>query len=81
MLNAEEEISERNLKALRAARAAGFSIILATARWYQLAARVAAEAGAVGPIVACSGAQVRLPRGHDLLDLRLPAEFFTQRSA
>ena len=33
--------------------------MLATARWYQLAARTAHELGLVDPVVACSGAEVR----------------------
>jgi hydroxymethylpyrimidine pyrophosphatase-like HAD family hydrolase len=51
-------------------------IILASARWYQLASRVAGLVGAAAPVIACSGAQVRrLDTGVDLLDVRLPGEF------
>jgi Cof subfamily protein (haloacid dehalogenase superfamily) len=76
LLTSRETVSERNTRAIVAAKAAGLHIILASARWYQLAERVAREVGAEAPVVACSGAQVRrLDRGHDLFDVRLPAEF------
>lgn len=76
LLTSQESISERNLRALEAARAAGMQIILASARWYQLAERVALQVHAAPPVVACSGAQVRrLDDGRDLMDVRLPAEF------
>jgi 5-amino-6-(5-phospho-D-ribitylamino)uracil phosphatase len=76
LLTRDEEVSPRNLAAVRAARAAGYQLIVASARWRHLAARVANEIGAVEPLVACSGAEVwdRVLR-HDLLDLRLPAAF------
>lgn len=78
LLTSGEEVSQRNLDALASARAAGMQIILASARWYQLAERVARQVEAAPPVVACSGAQVRrLDDGRDLLDLRLPAEFAT----
>ncbi len=76
LLTATESVSERNLRALAAARAAGLQIILASARWYQLAERVARQVEAAAPVVACSGAQVRrLDSGVDLLDVRLPDAF------
>ena len=76
LLTSEEEVSPRNLAAVQAARAAGYEIIVASARWRQLAERVAAEIDAAEPLVACSGAEV-WHRGlhHDLLDLRLPEAF------
>jgi Cof subfamily protein (haloacid dehalogenase superfamily) len=76
LLTSQESVSERNLRALAAARAAGLQIILASARWYQLAERVARQVEAAPPVVACSGAQVRrLDDGRDLFDVRLPGEF------
>jgi Cof subfamily protein (haloacid dehalogenase superfamily) len=76
LLTSQESVSERNLRALAAARAAGLQIILASARWYQLAERVARLVEAAAPVVACSGAQVRrLDDGRDLFDVRLPLEF------
>ncbi len=76
LLTSRETVSERNLRALEAARAAGLRIILASARWYQLAERVAREVGAAAPVVACSGAQVRrLDGSGDCFDVRLPREF------
>ncbi|HXD90291.1 MAG TPA: Cof-type HAD-IIB family hydrolase [Candidatus Binataceae bacterium] len=76
LLHSDERVTPRSLDALRAARAAGFKIIIATARWYQMAERIAREIGAQEPIIACAGAQVRRPTDkHDLLDLRIPEEF------
>src|SRR5262245_3695976 len=82
LLRADESLSTRNRDALRAASNAGLHVIIATARWYHLAEQVAREldGGARpvvdGPVIACSGAEVRLLRERvDLLDLRLPAEF------
>lgn len=76
LLTRQESVSERNLAALAAARDAGLQIILASARWYQLAERVARQVGATAPVIACSGAQVRrLDDGRDLYDVRLPDEF------
>ena len=76
LLTSQESVSERNLRALEAARDAGMQIILASARWYQLAERIARQVHAAPPVVACSGAQVRrLDDGRDLMDVRLPAEF------
>jgi Cof subfamily protein (haloacid dehalogenase superfamily) len=76
LLTSREEVSPRNLAALASARSAGLQIILASARWYQLAERVARQVESTAPVVACSGAQVRrLDDGHDLFDVRLPQEF------
>lgn len=76
LLTSQESVSERNLAALAAARDAGMQIILASARWYQLAERVARQVQAAPPVVACSGAQVRrLDEGRDLFDVRLPDDF------
>ena len=76
LLTSRESVSERNVAALKSARDAGLQVILASARWYQLAERVAIEVGAAPPVVACSGAQVRrLDDGRDRFDVRLPAEF------
>ena len=80
LLNSNEEVSARNLGALAQARDAGLHVILASARWYQLAERVARQVHSAAPVVACSGAQVRRPddapgAGRDLLDIRLPQEF------
>ena len=76
LLHSDERVTPRSIDALRAAQAAGFKIIIATARWYQMAERIAREIGAHEPIIACAGAQVRRPTDrHDLLDLRMPEEF------
>ncbi len=76
LLTSRETVSQRNARALAAARDAGLQIILASARWYQLAERIAREVHAAQPVVACSGAQVRrLDDGRDLMDVRLPAGF------
>lgn len=79
LLTGEERVSERNARAVQAARAAGLEVILATAGWYQRAERVARGLGLRGPAVCCSGAEVRrLADGADLLDVRIPAEFATR---
>jgi Cof subfamily protein (haloacid dehalogenase superfamily) len=76
LLHSDDRVTERSLRALRAAEAAGLRIIVATARWYQLAKRVAHDIEAKEPVIACAGAQVRrLTDEHDLLDLRLPQAF------
>jgi len=76
LLHSDDRVTERSLRALRAAEKAGLRIIIATARWYQLAKRVAHDIDAKEPVIACAGAQVRrLADEHDLLDLRLPEEF------
>ena len=76
LLHSDDRVTERSLRALRAAEAAGLRIIVATARWYQLAERVARDIDAKEPVIACAGAQVRrMTDEHDLLDLRLPEPF------
>jgi Cof subfamily protein (haloacid dehalogenase superfamily) len=76
LLSPDETVSERNAAAVRAAIDAGWKVIIATARWYQLAEEVAAPLGIDGPVIACSGAEVRRLRdGADLFDVRLPLGF------
>jgi hypothetical protein len=76
LLGADGRVSERNLRALESARDAGLELIIATARWVQNAERVARPLGLRGPVIACSGAQVRrLAEGTDAWDLRLPLAF------
>jgi Cof subfamily protein (haloacid dehalogenase superfamily) len=76
LLGSDHEVSPANRQAVQAAVDAGFEIIIATARWYQLALEVATELGLGGPAIACSGAEVRrLSDGADLFDVRLPPEF------
>lgn len=71
-----EDLPEANIVALRAARDAGLQIIIATARWIQMAQRVEAQIGLHGPAIACSGAQVFIPDlGRDIFDERLPEDF------
>ena len=78
LLGPDDTVSPRNRAAVEAAAAAGWHVILATARWYQLAERTAHELGLVDPVIACSGAEVRRLRdGADLFDVRLPAPFAT----
>ena len=76
-----EDLPANNITAVRAARDAGFKIIIATARWHQMALRVAAELEIEGPVIACSGAQVHDPvSGEDVFDQRLPADFVAELS-
>lgn len=71
-----ESLSERHRAAVAAAAASGLRIVLATARWRQMAERIQAACGIDGPFIACSGAQVRDPGAAvDLFDRRLPAPF------
>ncbi|MFN3235907.1 MAG: Cof-type HAD-IIB family hydrolase [Pseudomonadales bacterium] len=73
-----EDLSAENRDAVRAAKQAGFEVIIATARWRHMAQRISAEIGLDGPIIACSGAEVYLPGdGVDIFDHRLP-DGFTQ---
>ena len=81
LLGPDERVSPRNRAALIAARAGGLHIVIASARWFQIAQQVAAEIAdgqniVDGPAIACSGAQVRRLRDDvDLLDVRLPVPF------
>jgi len=76
LLHSNEQVTPRSIKVLKAAKAAGLKVIVATARWYQMAERVARQIDSAEPIIACAGAQVRRPADrHDLLDLRIPEEF------
>jgi Cof subfamily protein (haloacid dehalogenase superfamily) len=76
LLGPDDAVSPRNRAAVKAAVAAGWHVILATARWYQLAERTAHDLDLVDPVIACSGAEVRRLRdGADLFDVRLPAAF------
>ena len=71
-----EDLPTDNITALRAARDAGYEIIIATARWLQMAQRIAEQIGITGPVIACSGAQVYVPDlGRDVFDERLPDDF------
>jgi hydroxymethylpyrimidine pyrophosphatase-like HAD family hydrolase len=76
LLTRGDTVSERNRSAVAAARAAGLEVIIATAGWYQRAEKVARQLDLRGPVIACSGAQVRRPSdGVDLMDVRMPAAF------
>lgn len=71
-----EDLPLQNRDALRAAFRAGYRIIIATARWRQMAQRIQAEIGVSGPAITCSGAQVYCPDlGADIFDERLPQDF------
>ncbi len=62
--------------AVRRAQAAGFKIIIATARWRQMAESIQQEIGCTDLIIACNGAQLFDPKtGLDLVDERLPRAF------
>jgi hydroxymethylpyrimidine pyrophosphatase-like HAD family hydrolase len=81
LLDRHDHISPRNRAALAAARQQGLQIVIASARWFQIGRDVAAELSRDGcpidgPIIACSGAQVRrVGDGVDLFDVRIPPEF------
>jgi Cof subfamily protein (haloacid dehalogenase superfamily) len=79
LLHSDERVTPRSIEVLKAAKAAGLRVIVATARWYQMAERVARQIDSAEPIIACGGAQVRRPADrHDLLDLRISQEFINQ---
>jgi HAD superfamily hydrolase (TIGR01484 family) len=70
-----EDLPSEHRRAVAEAAAAGMEIIIATARWRQMAEKIAKEIGFRKPIIACSGAQVRMPDGEDIFDHRLPDDF------
>ncbi|MCZ6502611.1 MAG: HAD family hydrolase [Gammaproteobacteria bacterium] len=71
-----EDLPTAHKEAVAAASTAGFQIIIATARWRQMAQGIAAEIGISTPIIACSGAQVYVPAEQkDIFDHRLPLDF------
>jgi len=74
-----EDLSSENRDAVRLAHDAGFEIIIATARWRQMAEGIAKQLGIEKPIIACSGAQVYLPQNQeDIFDHRLPDAFISE---
>ena len=81
LLDRHDRISPRNRAALAAAHREGLHVVIASARWFQIGRDVAAELSADdcvvdGPIIACSGAQVRRAQGDgDLFDVRVPVDF------
>lgn len=71
-----DDLPEVNKIALQKAAAAGYEIIVATARWIHMAQRVADQIGTPSVAIACSGAQVHDPRvAQDIFDKRLPPDF------
>ena len=71
-----EDLPEANKQALKRAAQAGYEIIIATARWREMAQRVADEVGTSSVAIACSGAQVYDPVAQrDIFDHRLPRDF------
>lgn len=74
-----EDLPPAHKRAVADANRAGFKIIIATARWRQMAQRIAAEIGISAPVIACSGAQVYIPaEQRDIFDHRLPADFVSE---
>ncbi|MEM6708063.1 MAG: HAD family hydrolase [Pseudomonadota bacterium] len=71
-----EDLPDANRDALIRANEAGLTVIIATARWKEMAFRVADATGLTQPVIACSGAQVHdRQTGADLFDTRLPEDF------
>jgi hydroxymethylpyrimidine pyrophosphatase-like HAD family hydrolase len=76
LLTSDDRLSAENREAVRAAREAGYAIIIATGRWFEIAESVALELGVDGLVISCSGAQVRRLSDHrDVFDVRLPEAF------
>jgi len=70
-----EHLPVANRDAVRRAVAAGYAVVIATARWQQMAVRIGREIGIDAPVIACSGAQVHLPKeNRDIFDERLPED-------
>lgn len=71
-----EDLPHANREALLRAKAAGYTIIIATARWAHMALRIAQQLEIEFPVIACSGGQVHDPKlGRDIFDARLPLHF------
>lgn len=71
-----EDIPPDNIAAVRRATAAGVHVMIATARWSQIAERIGEQLDVRGLVIACSGAQVRdVTRVEDIFDRRLPLDF------
>ena len=71
-----EEIHPDNFAAIKAAKGQGIEVMIATARWSQIAARIGDQLGIEDLIISCSGAQVRDRRtDRDVFDHRLPLDF------
>ncbi|MEM9621936.1 MAG: HAD family hydrolase [Pseudomonadota bacterium] len=71
-----EDLPEANRLAMRKAADAGLEIIIATARWIEVAHRIADQVGLDSIAIACSGAQVHDRRAaRDVFDHRLPLDF------
>lgn len=71
-----EDLPAANREALLRAKAAGYTIIIATARWVHMAHRIAKQLEIDYPVIACSGGQVHDPKlGRDIFDARLPLAF------
>ena len=74
-----DDLPDANRDAVRRAGKAGLQVIVATARWRQMAVAIAGEVGATGPLVACSGAEVFVPEeARDVFDYRLPEDFVAE---
>ncbi len=71
-----ENIPQGNIDAIRRAKDAGIHVLIATARWSQIAQRIGDELGIQDLVIACSGARVReTATGQDIFDHRLPEQF------
>ena len=71
-----DDLPEANKLALQRAAAAGYEIIVATARWLPMAQRVADQICRHSVAIACSGAQVHDSLElEDIFDVRLPPDF------
>ncbi len=73
-----EDLPDAHRDAVARANAEGMEIIIATARWRQMAQRIAGQIGIEKPIIACSGAQLYVPEGVDIFDHRLPEDFVSE---
>ena len=69
------DIPADNADALREAVSRGYTVVIATARWHQMAASLLDQMGIDGYVIACNGAHICKPsEALDLLDLRIEVD-------
>ncbi len=75
LLGPEHIISEFNIRAIKAASAAGMQVVIASGRMHESTLKYALQLGLTGPIVSYNGALVKDPAtGDEWLHHRVPAD-------
>ncbi|MDF1507261.1 HAD family hydrolase [Robertmurraya sp. DFI.2.37] len=75
LLTKDHEITEENMKAIKAAQEKGVEVVIATGRSYPEAIYLLKEAGIKCPVICANGAEVRSPEGEIVADNPLKKEF------